>query len=308
MKSALRQIVRFFMMMAMCALTVACPDLKDNPVGLQSDFEVSLAQSEVGTAASRDINTDKTVSNVYAKVFNSSRVHLPSTDITKVTELTHDGTKWTSTVHLASPVSGTITFFVWAVNLSGEHLYRGTGNLTVETGDTSITVTTTAGYSLGQMGPAGGYFFYDKQAYSDGWRYLEAASSDIMLGTDDYYHMFGYYRTTENGASTLVGTATGIGSGEANTAALVSKMGTTAYTTDAPSMTMSTEYYAARLCDIHETGGCSDWFLPSKEELNLMYCNLKTYGLGSLSSDYYWALRRNTTTTHGTRTSTLVRS
>jgi hypothetical protein len=34
------------------------------------------------------------------------------------------------------------------------------------------------GYKVGLPGPAGGFVFYDKGSYSEGWRYLEAAQSD----------------------------------------------------------------------------------------------------------------------------------
>ena len=35
-------------------------------------------------------------------------------------------------------------------------------------------------YKIGDVGPAGGYIFFDKGYYSDGWRYLEAAPSYII--------------------------------------------------------------------------------------------------------------------------------
>ena len=46
---------------------------------------------------------------------------------------------------------------------------------------------------------------------------------------------------------------------------------------------------AARLCADLVRGGYGDWYLPSKEELNLMYNNLKVAGLGGFKSTFYWS-------------------
>jgi hypothetical protein len=46
---------------------------------------------------------------------------------------------------------------------------------------------------------------------------------------------------------------------------------------------------AAQRCQEYRQGGYNDWFLPSKDELNLMYQNLKQKGLGGFSSAEYWS-------------------
>jgi len=118
-------------------------------------------------------------------------------------------------------------------------------------------------YTVGDTGPAGGLIFYDKGSYSDDWRYLEAAPSDQSTGMQ--WH---------NGTYVVTGAAgTAIGTGQANTTAIVTIQGA--------------GNYAAQLCNDLTEGGYSDWFLPSKDELNLMYTNLEVYGVGGFADDYY---------------------
>jgi hypothetical protein len=71
------------------------------------------------------------------------------------------------------------------------------------------------------------------------------------------------------------GTLTAINTGFANTNAIVAGC--------------STAGIAARLCDTLTVGGFTDWYLPAKDELNLMYVNLHTQSLGSFASNYYWS-------------------
>ena len=47
--------------------------------------------------------------------------------------------------------------------------------------------------------------------------------------------------------------------------------------------------YAASVCDSLLLNGYTDWFLPSKEELHLMYSNLKLFGTGNFSNSAYWS-------------------
>jgi hypothetical protein len=129
-------------------------------------------------------------------------------------------------------------------------------------GVTTVLPPTDTTYALCDTGPAGGYIFYDKGSYSDGWRYLEAAPSDQSTGIQWYN---GYYVVT--GA-----TGTAIGTGQANTTAIVIIQGAGSY--------------AAQLCNDLTVGGYNDWFLPSKNELDLMYKNLYLAGVGGFFGDW----------------------
>ena len=127
-------------------------------------------------------------------------------------------------------------------------------------------------HTVGDTGPAGGIVFYDKGSYSDGWRYLEAAPASTEW-TNKPWGGFG---------TQVAMTGTDVGTGEANTLAIV-----TQYGGEEPFENRAD--YAAKLCADLEYGGKTDWFLPSKEELNLMYWNLHVEGLGGFASANYWS-------------------
>jgi hypothetical protein len=44
---------------------------------------------------------------------------------------------------------------------------------------------------------------------------------------------------------------------------------------------------AAKLCFDLTQGGYSDWFLPSKDELNALYIN--RVAIGGFANEYYWS-------------------
>jgi hypothetical protein len=146
-------------------------------------------------------------------------------------------------------------------------------------------------YRVGDIGPAGGYVFYDKGVYSSGWRYLEAAPARWNGTASDPSYIFGYYRNSSMGSNLVIGTGFTTGSGEGNTSALVTAMQNNAYISQSEITT--TPGYAAKMCYVHSVTVnsvvYSDWFLPSKEELNLMYLNLKLKGLGGFLEGAYWS-------------------
>lgn len=48
-------------------------------------------------------------------------------------------------------------------------------------------------------------------------------------------------------------------------------------------------YEAKTKCETYEEGGYNDWYLPTKDELNMMYNELPKRKLGDLSRGYYWS-------------------
>jgi hypothetical protein len=118
--------------------------------------------------------------------------------------------------------------------------------------------------TVGGEGLAGGIVFYDKGEFSDGWRYLEAAPNDQSGGIQWY-----------NGNNIDITTGTAVGTGKANTEAIIAAQGS--------------GNYAATLCKNLSINGFSDWFLPSMDELDLMFKNLKKANLGGFGEGWLWS-------------------
>jgi hypothetical protein len=99
---------------------------------------------------------------------------------------------------------------------------------------------------------------------------LIAATSDHQSNGSQWY----------NGSLTTTGaTGIAIGTGQSNTIAIITLQGAGSY--------------AASLCDSYSvTLGAvtyTDWFLPSKDELNQLYQNLKLNNFGGFASNFYWS-------------------
>jgi len=129
---------------------------------------------------------------------------------------------------------------------------------------TSTTTTFTGSYNkayqVGDTGPGGGRVFY--VAGMPEWRglYLEAAPNDEPRDV-----MWGCEGTPTGATDTMIGT------GKANTAKILAKC--------------TAAGIAARVAADYRGGGKSDWFLPSIDELNLMY--VKRDVIGGFSDAYY---------------------
>ena len=137
-------------------------------------------------------------------------------------------------------------------------------------------------YQVGDTGPGGGYIFYDCDADTSaendgagpdglmsskcGWRYLEAAKDDLSTTV-----LWGVYSERKQ-----YGTKTGLETGKENTKALLENRNST--------YKSISDYVWNK-----DINGFTDWYMPSKDELNLMYVNLHAKGLGRFRNDVYWS-------------------
>jgi hypothetical protein len=126
-----------------------------------------------------------------------------------------------------------------------------------------------ATYSIGQnSSELGGIIFYLDATGQHG---LVCASQDQSTGS--HWHNGAF--TNTNSLDSIVG------SGNANTTKII--------------MSQGVDPYAAKLCYDLSLAGFTDWYLPSKEELSLMFTNVgrgaKTPNkdVGNFASDFYWS-------------------
>ncbi|MDR9488516.1 DUF1566 domain-containing protein, partial [Salibacter sp.] len=163
--------------------------------------------------------------------------------------------------------TGTGSFSLNLSNLNGGQTYYVRAYATNGAGTNygnEVSFTMASAYSIGSTGPAGGIVFYDKGSYSNGWRYLESSTTDQSTNVQ-----WGCSGTNLPGAS-----GSGYGDGAQNTQDIVSGCGGT---------------IAASIANNLNLNGYSDWFLPSRNSLSLMYQNLYQNGLGNFAIDTYWS-------------------
>jgi len=136
-------------------------------------------------------------------------------------------------------------------------------------------------YNIGDIGPGGGYVFYLDNTNSHG---LEVAPSSTQFQTQ-----WGCYSTS------ITGTESDFGTGAANSNIILEYHDNIDFYSNptqcqeyvAPvGVIQSTGDVAAKKCNDLVYNGFSDWFLPSKAELELAYTNLKVQGLGDFGNDW----------------------
>ena len=122
-------------------------------------------------------------------------------------------------------------------------------------------------YSVGDTGPAGGAIIYDKGEYSDGWQYLEVAPMDASFSA--VWGGFG---------REVSGTEEGIGAGYDNTQLILASMNE-----------FGVSNTAAQMCEVLHINGFEDWFIPSKDELDLIYDYFVNNEKVGAHREWYWS-------------------
>jgi len=154
---------------------------------------------------------------------------------------------------------------------------------------------------VGMTGPGGGLiFFVDYNNEYATYDYLEAASTDGVYASSVATGVWAttttncggtapqatdcqiatIYTETGVGLATIKGLHRGLFGGKAATAAIVARH-------DAGSVAKNT--YAAGVADDYAANGITDWWLPSKDELQKMQENLTNKGVGGFAADRYWS-------------------
>lgn len=132
-------------------------------------------------------------------------------------------------------------------------------------------------YKVGDVGPSGGLIFYiDEQSEFEDFDYLESAP----FSCEGQELAWAANAQDLSKAITVVSTwkENSLGLGKKSTEAMLASG-------ENFSNVVTASGYASEL----ECGGESDWFVPSKSELDLMYERLAKQGLGDFTNGYYWS-------------------
>jgi len=139
---------------------------------------------------------------------------------------------------------------------------------------------------IGDVAPGGGYVFYVSPTtinvatgISTGGIYLATAPQTWSGGSIDPNASFGC------GSTNIAGTSDSVGSGAENTRLI--------------NAGCATAGIASRLAADSSAEGFTDWFIPSIDELTLIYNNLKVNSLSNLQSWNYWSSTQGTTSAYG---------
>lgn len=123
---------------------------------------------------------------------------------------------------------------------------------------------------VGDIGPGGGVVFFDAGTEESWGRYLEVAPASWSGAPSD--PVATWCAKGKSGFTKSVPTGTDIGTGAANTRAIIKACGTTS---------------AAGVAAAYRGGGKNDWHLPSRDEVNTLF--RKRAAVGGIPAKSLWS-------------------
>lgn len=140
----------------------------------------------------------------------------------------------------------------------------------------------TAEIEVGQSTPLGGIVAYDREQYENGWRYIEAHTTD--LPSEEWGCLSGdiQFASFEDIGDGLVSSAA-IANFHLDLNDYLNNPGICNTDNNGSVTALTALLFGQNQGDYH------DWFLPSIEELHKLYKNLHLEGLGDFENEIYWS-------------------
>ena len=243
-----------------------------NSVGTVFGPEVQFATPNTATVASTITSTITSSTAILGGVLTSNGGATTTIGIMYSTA-SNFGTFSTTSIN-ANAVAGTYTTSISGLSELTTYYVKAYATNTAGTvyGPTINFITPVLPLTVGTT-YQGGIIFYLFQSGDPG--YVAGQTHGLIASTSDQAI---YTDWKNNGGFTNIATGTGIGTGLANTNAIISIHGSSAS-------------YAAGFARAYNGGGYTDWYLPSRDELYKMHLNIGqgANNIAQLLRETYWS-------------------
>jgi hypothetical protein len=242
-----------------------------NSVGTVYGPEVQFATPNTATVASTITSTITSSTAILGGVLSSTGG--ATTTIGIMYSTSSDFGTSTSTIINANASAGTYTTSISGLSAVTTYYAKAYATNTAGTtyGPTISFTTPVAPIAVGDS-YGGGKVFYIFQPADVGY-YVANETHGLIAATVDQSTGIRWYNSN-NGNQTTGATATAIGTGKSNTDKIINvQQG-------------SLNWYAAGVARDYKGGEYNDWYLPSRDELNLLYT--QKVMVGGFSNAYYW--------------------
>jgi len=235
------------------------------PVGFIKPLAPTISSTTSGTITSSSailggvLGSTGGATTSFGVIYSTSSTFTSPTPTTATINSNASAGTYTTTI---TGLSATTTYYVkaFATNTVGTR-YGPTINFTTPVAPIAV------GDSYG-----GGKVFYIFQPSDVGY-YVANETHGLIAATVDQSTGIRWYNQNK-GNQTTGATGTAIGTGKSNTDKIL-------YVQEG-----SSSWYAAGVARLYNGGGYNDWYLPSRDELNLLYT--QKVMVGGFSDGYYW--------------------